>query len=381
MVVVGLMSGTSADGTDVALVHVEGRPPRLRWRLIHFYTVSHPPEVREAILAATRPETGRVDALCRLHALLGEQFARAALEGIRRAGYTPDRVDLIGSHGQTVWHAPEADPPATLQLGNPAIIAERTGIPVVSDFRSRDMAAGGQGAPLVAYVDVLLLRDETRVRAAQNIGGIANVTFLPPTTREDLPILAFDTGPGNVLIDDMARRATGGRRTFDKDGQLARRGRVHRGLLEDLLRDPYYRQPPPKSTGRELFTEAYAASIWERGRRLGLSPEDLVATVTALTAHSIARAYRDFLPEYPQEVILSGGGAYNPTLVSMLREVLAPAQVRLSDEVGLPADAKEAIAFAILAYETWHGRPGNLPEATGAHHRVVLGSITPGRSR
>ncbi len=378
MIVIGLMSGTSADGTDVALVEIEGAPPRLRWRLLYFHTVPHPPDLREAILTATQPETGRVDVLCQLHARLGEQFAQATLETLQRAGFTPRQVDLVGSHGQTVWHAPQAHPPATLQLGNPAIIAERTGIPVVSDFRSRDMAAGGQGAPLVAYVDLLLLRDEHKIRAAQNIGGIANVTFIPPLQWEEVSPLAFDTGPGNVLIDYMASWATQGRQNYDQNGMLARQGRVDTTFLAKLLEHPYYRHPPPKSTGRELFTTEYAKAIWEEGQRRGLSAEDIVATVTALTAQSIARAYRDFLPYFPDQVVVSGGGVYNPVLMAMLQEALAPAQVLPSDRLGLPADAKEAVAFAILAYESWHGRPGNLPQATGARHPVVLGSITPG---
>ena len=379
MIVVGLMSGTSADGTDVAVVHIEGAPPDLRWQLIHFLTVPHPPALREAILQAMHPQTGRVDLLCRLDALLGEQFAQAALEGIRGAQLDPKDVHLIGSHGQTVWHAPTETPPSTLQLGKAAIIAERTGIPVVSDFRSRDMAAGGQGAPLVAYVDLLLLQDEHRPRAAQNIGGIGNVTFIPPRDRADLPPLAFDTGPGNVLIDHLVSRATRGQATYDRDGHFAARGQVDEELLRELLAEPYYRLPPPKTTGRELFTAEYARRIWEKGRARGLSAEDIIATVTALTAHSIAQAYRDFLPAFPQDVVVSGGGANNPVLMAMLRDLLAPARVVPSDAMGLPVDAKEAIAFAILAYETWHGRPGNLPEATGARARVVLGSITMGR--
>ena len=376
MRVIGLMSGTSADGTDVALVDIDGTPPHLQWRLLHFLFVPHPPRLREAILAATRPETGRVDLLCRLNTSLAEQFAHATLECIRQAGWTPADIDLIGSHGQTVWHAPHAHPPATLQVGNPAVIAERTGIPVVSDFRSRDMAAGGQGAPLVAYVDLLLLQHPERIRAAQNIGGIGNVTFVPPHNRPDLRPIAFDTGPGNVLIDHLAARATGGQWTYDHNGALAAKGRVHQGLLAELLAHPYYRQLPPKTTGRELFTEAYANDIWAGGKALGLSPADIVATVTALTAHSIVRAYHDFLPAFPDDVILSGGGANNLTLMGMLQDLLAPARVYRSDAFGLPVDAKEAIAFAILAYETWYGRPGNLPEATGARKRVVLGSIT-----
>ncbi|NPA27282.1 MAG: anhydro-N-acetylmuramic acid kinase [Chloroflexi bacterium] len=378
MLVAGVMSGTSADGVDVALVDLRGAPPRLQWNVVHVATYPYPPEVRAAILEAMQPETGTVDRLCVLNMRLGEIFAQAVLQAIEEAGLHPREVALIGSHGQTVWHAPDANPPATLQLGEAAVIAERTGIPVVSNFRARDMAAGGQGAPLVAYVDVLLLTHPQRVRAAQNVGGIANVTYLPPQEGDDAlgKAFAFDTGPGNVLIDLAVARLTGGAQTYDRDGQLAAQGQVDETLLRAWLQHPYYQKPPPKSTGRELFGPAYLDELWAQAQARGLRGEDILATLTALTAHTIAWAYREFLPAYPEEVIVSGGGAHNPVLMDHLRRLLAPAQVRTSDELGLPVDAKEALAFAILAYETWHGRPGNLPAATGARRPVVLGDIT-----
>ncbi len=381
MLVIGLMSGTSVDGVDVAIVDIEGAPPELRWHLVHFTTIPFDNATRAHILEVMDPERGTVSRVCTLHALLGWVLAEATLAGIEEAGLRPEDIALIGSHGQTVWHAPEANPPATLQLGEAAFIAERTGIPVVSNFRVRDMAAGGQGAPLVAYVDVLLLTHETRVRAAQNIGGISNVTFLPPRARPNLYPFAFDTGPGNVLIDLAATWATEGQLSYDRNGIMAESGEVDASLLEELLAHPYFHQPPPKSTGRETFGQVFFAEVWARGRARGLHKVDIVATLTALTAHSIARAYRDFLPAFPDEVIVSGGGARNPVLMATLRDLLAPARVLTSDEVGIPADAKEAIAFAILAYETWHGRPSNLPSATGAHHPVILGNITPAPTR
>jgi anhydro-N-acetylmuramic acid kinase len=377
MIVIGLMSGTSADGTDVSLVELEGVPPALHWRLLHHTTIPHPPPLRREILAATQPETGRVDRLCTLNAALGEQFARSALAGISEAGLQPTQVDLIGSHGQTVWHAPDDPLPSTLQLGEAAIIAERTGLPVVSNFRPRDMAAGGQGAPLVPYVDVLLLTHPERVRAAQNIGGIGNVTFLPPAQQAQFDALAFDTGPGNLLLDDAARCITQGDWSYDHDGELAARGCIDEGLLAELLSHPYFHRPPPKSTGRELFNAAYAAEVWAKATARNLAPEDVMATLTAFTARSIAQAYRDFLPLMPEEVIVSGGGAENPTLMRLLVEAVTPASIISSDQLGLPSKAKEAIAFAILAYETWNGRPGNLSSATGARHPVILGQITP----
>ena len=377
MIVIGLMSGTSADGTDVCLAELAGAPPQLQWRIIHFTTQPHPPALRAQILAATQPETGRVDRLCALNVALGEQFAQAALSAIEQAGLKPDQIDLIGSHGQTVWHDPDGPKPGTLQLGEAAILAERTGIAVVNNFRARDMAAGGQGAPLVPYIDQLLLTDPSKIRAAQNIGGIGNVTFLPPANRPDLGPIAFDTGPGNVLIDHAAVRISGGRQTFDRDGALAAQGQVDPVLLSELLTEPYFHRPPPKSTGRELFTPAFAEAVWAKAAARDLSPADTIATLTALTAQTIARAYHDFLPQAPVQVIISGGGANNRTLIRLLAEAVAPAQIIPAAEVGLPGPAKEALAFAILAYQTWHRRPGNLPAATGATRPVILGQITP----
>jgi anhydro-N-acetylmuramic acid kinase len=377
MIVIGLISGTSADGTDVAVVEIEGAPPQLQWRLLHAQTVPHPKELRAAVLRAINPQTSPVDLLCSLNVQLAEQFAAAALAGMAAVGLRPEDVHLIGSHGQTVWHAPDLG--ATLQLGEAAVLAERTGIPVISNFRARDMAAGGQGAPLVAYVDVLLLTHPDRVRAAQNIGGIGNVTFLPPANQPDVTAFAFDTGPGNVLIDLTTALATDGRQQYDADGALAAQGMVDQALLEWLLAEPYLATRPPKTTGRELFTADLAQQIWQRGLAAGLGGSDIAATVTMFTAQSIAQAYRDFLPLPPIEVVVSGGGGLNHTLLKWLTEAVAPARVLLSDELGLSSEAKEAVAFAILAYESWHGRPGNLPAATGARRPVVLGDLTGGR--
>jgi anhydro-N-acetylmuramic acid kinase len=385
MIVIGLMSGTSADGIDAAVVRLEGAPPELHWELLAHRHTDYDPLLCNEIFACFRPETGTVDRLCALNFALGRAYALAAQEAIAAAGLTADQVDLIGSHGQTLWHIPSGPNASTLQLGEPAVIAEVTGLPVVSNFRVADMAAGGQGAPLVSYVDLLLFTHPTHVRALQNIGGIGNVTFVPPASASafasaSLRGLAFDTGPGNMLIDDAVQRASNGTLAYDDGGNLAAKGRVSDLLLAELLAEPYLRLPPPKTTGRELFGSQYGAQVWQRGLTLGLTANDIIATVTAFTAHSIARAYADFLPQPPDEVIVSGGGAFNRTLLEMLAELLPTSRMLTIADLGLPADAKEAAAFAVLAYETWHGRPGNWPPATGASRPVVLGSITPGRS-
>ncbi|MCD6289146.1 MAG: anhydro-N-acetylmuramic acid kinase [Anaerolineae bacterium] len=378
MIIVGLMSGTSADGIDAAVVEITGEPPRLSTRVLAFRTTPWPEAMRARILQACQPGEVDVDELCRLHFDLGERFARAALDAIEAAGLTPAQVDLIGSHGQTVWHDVDAQGrvTSTLQLGEAAVIAERTGVTVVSNFRARDVATGGQGAPLTAYVDWLLLRRPNRVRAVQNIGGIANVTYLPPGD-DPSAVLAFDTGPGNMLIDAAAARATNGALSFDRDGELARRGRVDEALLAEWLAHSYFHRPPPKTAGRELFGAPFFEQAWSAARARGLEPTDVVATLTALTARSIADAYHRFLPRPVDEAIVGGGGARNPVLMDMLREALAPARLMRHEDVGIDSDAKEAIAFAVLAYETWHGRPGNLPSVTGARRPVVLGQITP----
>jgi anhydro-N-acetylmuramic acid kinase len=387
MIVIGLMSGTSADGIDAVVVRLDGSPPTLAWEVLGHTHRLLTPQLRSEIFACFRPETSSVDRLCRLNFALGQAFGAAALDAAREAGLSMTEIDLIGSHGQTLWHEPPVNGfGSTLQLGEPAVIAEMTGVPVVSNFRTRDMVVGGQGAPLVPLADYLLLSHQTKVRAAQNIGGIANVTYLPPSPLHPSPacgrgdggegVLAFDTGPGNMLIDEAARLATDGAWNYDRDGVLAAQGRVDESLLSEWLLEPYFQQKPPRTTGRELFGAQRAAEYWAQATRHGLSPNDIVATLTALTAHSIEHAYRSFLPTFPDEVIVSGGGARNRTLMAMLANRLSPARVTTSDEYGLGIEAKEAIAFAVLAYETWHKRPGNIPAATGASKPVVLGSIT-----
>lgn len=376
-----MMSGTSLDGVDAALLEVDGTTPgTFSWRLLGFHSESYLPEERDSIRRAI--EGGGPAELARLHAVLGERFARCALAGCERAGVDPGSVAAIGSHGQTVWH----DPPsggargATLQLGDPATIAEITGIPVVSDFRTRDVAAGGHGAPLVPWPDRLLFSAPDRPRALQNLGGMANVTWLPAASGTE-PVLAFDTGPGVALIDTAAELATGGRRTFDADGELAAAGRVDEDLLEQLLQHPFLRRRPPRSTGREVFGSAFVARLVEdRAPRSHRDWADLVATLTAFTAASVADAYRRWvLPRGVSEVLLAGGGALNPVLAGMIAERLAPVPVRDLSVLGLDPEAREAACFAVLAWAHLHGLPANAPDSTGASGGRVLGSLTPGR--
>ena len=376
MIGVGLMSGTSADSIDAACVRIEGAPPRLDWELLSFAVTDIPEELRRDIFRAFRPETGTVDLLCQLNFTLGEAFAAAALAAIEKAGLRPEQVDFIGSHGQTVWHIPPNSGlgvPSTLQLGNPAVIAQRTGVTVVSDFRSRDMAAGGQGAPLVPFVDALLLTDEKKARAVQNIGGIGNVTFLPAGGQGEA--FGFDTGPGNMLLDRAAEVLTEGRLRCDLDGKLALAGTVREELVQKWMEEePYFAMVPPKSTGRELFGVQRLGGYLEDLK--DASKEDVLATLTAFTARSIADAYRRFLPVLPDEVLLCGGGARNPAIRKLLQDELPSSRVGVTEDAGLPGDSKEAVAFAVMGYETMCRRPGNLPAATGASGPVILGSVT-----
>jgi anhydro-N-acetylmuramic acid kinase len=368
--VVGLISGTSADGIDAALVELEGAGETTRARLLAFRTRPFDPDVRARVLAVG---DARADELLRLHYRLGEEFARAALEVMEQARRDGLPVHLIGSHGQTARHHPRAGAAdgraATLQLAEPAIIAERTGLPVVADFRPRDIAAGGEGAPLVPLVDWLLFRRAGATRACLNMGGIANVTVV---TERLETVRAFDLGPANMPLDIVVHAWTDGAETFDRDGARAARGRVDRELVAELLRHPFFQLPPPKSTGREAFGDVFVRPLLARyaGRE-----GDLLATLTRFVAESVATGIRQWVRDPIAEVLVSGGGARNRTLMAALGAALAPVPVRSLAEVGLDPDAKEAVAFAVLANETLFGRPGNLPGATGAVGPRVLGKL------
>jgi anhydro-N-acetylmuramic acid kinase len=380
----GLMSGTSADAVDAALVELAGHGRGTRVREVAFASRLYPPDVRAGLfdLFAGR---GSVREVCALNVAVAETFACAALDAMARANLLPSDVLVWGSHGQTVWHTPPSARDGiagTLQIGSPAVIAARTGIPVVSDFRAADMALGGEGAPLVPYFDWLLLTDRQKSRAVQNIGGIANVTYLPPNaTASD--VLAFDTGPGNALMDAAVAVLTGGRERFDRDGARASRGTVDPTLLRRWLEHPYFALEPPKSTGRELFGVAFAVERVAEAHSRGLSDDDILATLAALTAESLADAYRRFLVSRGRvdEVIVAGGGAKNPFLMRLFRDALASRgltpEFRSPEDFGLRAASKEAVAFALLARETVAGVCGNLPSVTGASRPAILGSITP----
>lgn len=379
--IIGMMSGTSLDAIDVAMVRIQKHGLNAVVRLEHFRSYPYPPRIRAVIRELFDPARARVDDICRYDFILGEVFAAAVLRLLEETKTKPDSVDLVASAGQTVWHDPELavvnadvdwipgpiETRSTFAIGQSAVIAERTGIITVGDLRVRDVAAGGHGAPLVPYFDWVLLRHKSRGRCIQNIGGIGNVTYIPPgATWEN--VIAFDTGPGNMIIDELAWTATNGRQSYDVDGALAASGRVRTELLEAWMADPYFSREPPKTTGRELFGAQFARRILAATKGVPLT--DLIATATALTAESIARAYRDFVRGPVHEVLLAGGGAKNPTLVQMLKERMPGQKVLIYKA----SEAKEAMAMAMIANDSVVGLVTNVAGATGGRP-TVLGKI------
>jgi len=377
--VAGLMSGTSLDAVDAALVRLGGTADAPRVRLAAFASVRYSPAVRKRILRVASGDAVPTREISQLNFLLGELFAEAVLRVCRKARISPLRLSVIGSHGQTVFHQGSVTLEAgrkitsSLQIAEPAVIAERTGVPVVANFRTRDLAAGGQGAPLVPLVDCLLFKDRKIGTVTLNLGGIANVTVIPAGAAPE-EVFGFDTGPGNMLMDALARRFT--RKDYDSGGRLAARGEVLEDLLSRALRFPFFRQAPPKSAGREQFGEGFIERFFLSGRKRQ-SAQDMLRTASELTARTVAEALRDFvLPRASiGRLIVSGGGAHNRLLLRRIRELTPELEVSLSDAFGIPADAKEAIAFAILADRTLQGLPGNLPAVTGARRAVVLGCV------
>lgn len=382
-----MMSGTSADGIDAALARIEGAPPAISAKFVAHYHAAYSSRVREAVLKFANGAGGLAGEVSELNFLVGEEFARAALTACKRWGLAPGEIELIGSHGQTIFHKGTTGSGArgkiasTLQIGEPSVIAARTGVTTIGDFRPADMAAGGQGAPLVPFVDYLFYRDVKRGRVALNIGGIANVTVIPAAARPE-DVFAFDTGPGNMIVDALAERATRGRHRFDRDARMALAGKTIPGLLKKLMAEAYLRKAPPKTAGREQFGREFAEGVMAWGRTCRARKDDLIRTATVFTSLSIADALRRFVLSQTrvEELIVSGGGAKNPLMVAELAMAFPGMEIISSGRFGVPEEAKEAFAFAVLAYETFHGRTNNLPRATGARRAVVMGKLVRGNS-
>jgi anhydro-N-acetylmuramic acid kinase len=377
------MSGTSADAIDVALARISGAPLHPNAKLLNHTSINFPPQLRKEILRVAEQQPISAGDLSQLNFRLGETFAEAALTACQRFRVAAKKIALIGSHGQTIFHQGHPVPylgrrtASTLQIGEPATIAARTGITTVADFRPADIAQGGQGAPLVPYADYLLYRHEKLGRVSLNLGGIANITVIPANAKPS-QVFAFDTGPANMLIDALVANFTHNRQRYDKDARLAQQGRAIPALLNELMRDAYLKLAPPKSTGREYYGRAYLEKFLRLRRRHKAKPNDLIRAATIFTALSIVDALNRFvLPKTKiDQLIVSGGGARNPLILAQLAAALPQIEIARSPQLGVPEDAKEAFAFAILAYETFHQRPSNLPSATGARRPAVLGKIS-----
>ena len=374
--IIGLMSGTSADGVDVALVEITGSGMTTEILLKAFETIPFTPEIRARIFNLFSVETARVDEICTMNFVLGKLFAESVMTVLEKVGVIPAEVDLIGSHGQTIHHMPSAAVPATLQIGEPSVIAHETGIPTIADFRVADVAAGGEGAPLVAYPDFLLFHRATQTIGLLNIGGIANLTVLPAGKGVET-VQASDTGPGNMILDACVEKITDGAMQFDENSELALQGTVCEPLLRQWLAHPFFELTPPKTTGREMFGTTFANTYLQQIQAHGISDYDGLATLTALTVESITRYYMDYVKtKTPLDIMyVSGGGARNPLIMRGLAEAFDPICVVDVSETGVSGDAKEAIAFAILANEAVHGNFGNVPNATGASCGKVLGKF------
>lgn len=377
MYIVGLMSGTSLDGIDAALVRVNNSGLETEMEMIEFVTCPFPKEIEKEIMQSLSADTSNVQLICSLNFKLGKLFANAVKEVCHKAGFPINKLDLIGSHGQTIYHQPLQEQnyiPSTLQIGEAAVIAHDTNTLVISNFRTMDMAAGGQGAPLVPFTEYILYRSEAKGRLLQNIGGIGNVTVLPKQASLD-DMYAFDTGPGNMIIDEVCRQLFN--ISYDEGGNIAKQGQINDGLLSYCISHPYIMSPPPKSTGRELFGKQYVVKLLKMFE--SVPNQDILATVTMFTAKSIVENYRNFI--FPktsiEEVIIGGGGSYNKTLLNMIQSLLGNSiRVLTQEELGYSSEAKEAVAFALLANETFHGHTSNVPKATGADSDVILGNMT-----
>ncbi len=376
--VIGLMSGTSADGMDAALVDISGFGLDTKVTTLGFVSLPYPEEIRKEILRLASGKEGGSHDLCLFSFLLGQLSLEACLTVCEQAGAPKESIDLVGSHGQTLWHIPKAEDylgrpvRGTLQLGEASVICEGLGCPVVSDFRVRDLAADGQGAPLVPYAEYLLYRRPDQTVGLQNVGGIGNLTVLPQGgTPEDT--FAFDTGPGNMVMDQLVERFTDGKQRYDENGAMAAQGACDEALLAWMLQDPYLKKAPPKSTGREYYGKEYVDTLLHQAA--GLKPENILATACRFTAECIRVAIDRFCPAQPDYLVIGGGGSRNPTLMRDIRRALH-LPVLVNEDLGYDSDAKEAVAFAVLANECVHGSANNMPSVTGARHPVVMGKIS-----
>ena len=379
--VIGLMSGTSADGVDAALCRITGHGTATKVEQLGFVFDPFDTRVREEILRLAGGQEATAADFCRINFLLGRLYAETSLRLCRECGVEPKDIDLIGSHGQTLWHIPQPETylgqtfRSTLQLGECSVLTETFGCPVVGDFRVRDVAAGGLGAPLVPYSEYLIYRSETKCIALQNIGGIGNITCLPPACKPE-DVFAFDTGPGNMVMDAVYGAITHGEKRFDEGGAFAAKGQVHQPLLNLMMDDEYIRRQPPKTTGREYYGPTYVERIMAEAKAQCLTDEDLMATVTAFTAATIAYSVEHFFPVKPDELIIGGGGSMNATLLKDIATALPACKVMTNEQLGYDSNAKEAVAFAVLANEAIFAGCNNMPSVTGATKGVVMGKIS-----
>lgn len=376
--VAGLMSGTSADGIDIAIAQISGNGLEMKTKVLHYQFFPYPPKLKDEILGLPRSNNSALGMISTLNFYLGELFAEAVINGCKAAQINTSKLDLIASHGQTVYHDPQGSKilgkniSSTIQIGEASVIASKTGVMTVADFRPADMAAGGQGAPLVPYADFILYRDLSRSRLSLNIGGISNITYIPSAASMS-DVIAFDCGPGNMVIDYLVKKFSRGKKSIDEDGKWASSGKIQKEMLKTLIKHPFIKKKPPKSTGREEFGEGFAENLLKRYKKA--KPDDILATITAFTAEAIASNIKSFIPAMPHDIILGGGGAFNGFLLSLLREKFEGVKFLTSEDFGIPVKAKEALSFAILGSETVFGCPSNVPSATGAARHAVLGKI------
>lgn len=379
---IGLMSGTSLDGIDAVLCRISGIGINTRIEVLHFCSISYTKEEKEKIMALCDDNTSRVDDITKMNFYLAEKFSEAVQELVAQSAYDMSDIDFISSHGQTIYHLPDEgsgpfDLKSTLQICDISVISEKTGLPVVGDFRTADMAAGGQGAPLVSFFDAVLFTDKQKARALQNIGGIGNVTYLSPDSGKQP--FSFDTGPGNMVIDEIAYRLSSGKIKYDAGGEWAKKGTVNAAFVAELMKHPYFSRKPPKTTGREVFGKAYADEVMSLAGRFNLNSDDVVTGITAWTAKTIFDSYQDFITSagYPlNEVIVSGGGSHNKTLLAFLQKFLPEQRVTTIDEFGISSDVKEAAAFVVLGYHFLKGKTNTIAAATNAVHPVIMGKLS-----